>query len=415
MARTTGSGVASGRNGDAGPPHHAGGPVVRTGGVSWWNDRRVRAVLYQVLVLGGVLLLVAFLVSNTLNNLEQRNIATGFDFLDREAGFDISERLIDYTPADTYFRALVVGLLNTLLVSVLGVVLATLLGTVVGIARLSRNWLVARLASVFVETLRNIPVLLQLFFWYSLITEALPSPRQALNPLPGLFLSNRGIRFPVPSADPAWTYMAVALVVGIVGAWMFGRWAHAYQNRTGHILPTWWVGTGLIIGLPLIAYLGAGAPTALNMPELRGFNFSGGTSITPEFAALLVGLTVYTASYIAEIVRGGILAVSHGQTEAGLALGLRRGTVLRQIVLPQALRVIIPPLTSQYLNLTKNSSLAVAIGFPDLVSAANTSINQTGQAVEGIAIIMAVYLTVSLSISAVMNWYNRRIALQGAR
>lgn len=414
MAGLSGPGAGVGGTGRPGPRRHRAAGAGRDA-VAWWNDRRVRAVLYQVLVLGSVLLLVAFLVANTLNNLDQRSIATGFGFLEREAGFDISERLIDYSPADSYLRALVVGLLNTLLVSALGVLLATILGTVVGIARLSRNWLVAKLASVYVETLRNVPVLLQLFFWYSLITEALPSPRQALNPLAGVFLSNRGMRFPVPLADPAWTFMAIALVVGIAAAWTFARWARAYQNRTGRILPTLSLSLGLVLGLPLIAYLAAGAPTALEMPKLMGFNFSGGTAVTPEFAALLIGLTVYTASYIAEIVRGGILAVSHGQTEAGLALGLRRGVVLRLIVLPQALRVIIPPLTSQYLNLTKNSSLAVAIGFPDLVSAANTSINQTGQAVEGIAIIMAVYLTVSLSISAVMNWYNRKIALQGGR
>ena len=397
-------------------PAPAGGPAarrVRSG--AWWNDRRVRAILYQLLVLGGVVLLGAYLVGNTLDNLERRNIATGFDFLGREAGFDISETLIDYSPADTYFRALLVGLLNTLLVSALGVVLATILGTIAGIARLSRNWLVARLATVYVETLRNVPVLLQLFFWYSLITEALPSPRQALNPLPGVFLSNRGMRVPVPVADPAYVYAGVGLLLGIAGAWLFTLWAKRVQDRTGQILPRGWVGAGLILGLPLAGYLIGGAPTAMDVPALQGFNFTGGVAITPEFAALLVGLVVYTGSYIAEIVRGGILAVSHGQTEAGLALGLHRGAVLRLIVLPQALRVIIPPLTSQYLNLTKNSSLAVAIGFPDLVSAANTSINQTGQAVEGIAIIMAVYLTVSLSISAVMNWYNRRIALQGAR
>lgn len=389
-------------------------PVQRRSG-AWWNDRRVRAVLYQLLVLGGVVLLGAYLVGNTLDNLERRNIATGFGFLDREAGFDVSETLIDYSPADTYFRALLVGLLNTLLVSALGVVLATILGTVAGVARLSRNWLVARLATLYVETLRNVPVLLQLFFWYTLITEALPNPRQAVNPLPGVFLSNRGMRVPVPVADPAYLYAGVGLALGILGAWLFSRWAKRVQDRTGRILPRGWIGAGMIIGLPLLGYLVGGAPTEMDVPALQGFNFTGGVAVTPEFAALLVGLVVYTGSYIAEIVRGGILAVSHGQTEAGLALGLHRGTVLRLVVLPQALRVIIPPLTSQYLNLTKNSSLAVAIGFPDLVSAANTSINQTGQAVEGIAIIMAVYLTVSLSISAVMNWYNRRIALQGAR
>ena len=369
----------------------------------------------QVFVLGVLGLLVWYLVSNTLANLETRNIATGFGFLEREAGFAVSESPIPYTAADTYFRVLVVGILNTLKVSVIGIILATIIGTITGVARLSSNWLVSKFATVYVEGLRNIPVLLQLFFWYTVITQALPSPRQALNPLPGIFLSNRGLMYPEPIWDPAYGMMAVALAVGLVGAWVLGRWAHRRQERTGRLFPAFRVGLALIIGLPLLAYLFGGAPTALDVPELKGFNFRGGGTVTPEFAALLVGLVLYTATYIAEIVRGGILAVSHGQTEAGLALGLSRGLVMRLVLLPQALRVIIPPLTSQYLNLTKNSSLAVAIGYPDLVSVVNTSINQTGQAVEGIAIIMAVYLTVSLSISAFMNWYNRKIALQGAR
>jgi general L-amino acid transport system permease protein len=383
--------------------------------VAWWNDRKTRAIFYQVLVLGGVVLLAWYLISNTLHNLGTRNIATGFGFLGREAGFGISEHVIPYSPADTYFRAIVVGLLNTLLVSFLGIILATILGTLAGIARLSRNWLVARFATIYVETARNVPVLLQLFFWYALITEGLPSARDAFNPLPGVFLSNRGLKLPAPIADPAYGLMAIALVLGIVGAWGVARWARLRQERTGQLFPSFRVGLALILGLPLVAYLAGGAPTAFDMPELRGFNFAGGITVSPEFTALLVGLVVYTASYIAEIVRGGILAVSHGQTEAGLALGLSRGLVLRKIILPQALRVIIPPMTSQYLNLTKNSSLAVAIGYPDLVSTANTAINQTGQAVEGIAIIMGVYLTVSLSISGFMNWYNRRIALKGGR
>lgn len=383
--------------------------------VAWWNDRRIRGVLYQVLVLGGVLLLAAYLVSNTLTNLASRNIATGFGFLGREAGFGVSESVIDYTPADSYFIVLIVGLLNTLKVSVIGIVLATIIGTLAGIARLSRNWLLARFATVYVEGLRNIPVLLQLFFWYSLITEALPGPRQALNPLPGVFLSARGLKLPEPVWQTTHLWMGVAFLVGLLAAWMIGRWAKIRQERTGRLFPTWQAGAALILGLPLLVWLLGGAPVSMNMPELQGFNFSGGLTVTPEFTALLVGLVLYTGAFIAEIVRGGILAVVHGQTEAGLALGLSRGQVLRLIILPQALRVIIPPLTSQYLNLTKNSSLAVAIGFPDLVSTANTAINQTGQAVEGIAVIMAVYLTISLSISAFMNWYNRRIALKGGR
>jgi general L-amino acid transport system permease protein len=383
--------------------------------VAWWNDRRVRGILYQVLVLGGVLLLAAYLVSNTLDNLASRNIATGFGFLDREAGFGVSESVIDYSPADSYFKVLIVGLLNTLKVSLLGIVLATIIGTLAGIARLSRNWLLARFATIYVEGLRNIPVLLQLFFWYSLITEALPGPRQALNPLPGVFLSARGLKLPEPAWQTTHLWMAVAFVLAIVAAWLIGRWAKQRRERTGQLFPTLQVSAALIVGLPVLVWLTSGAPLGMNMPELRGFNFDGGLTVTPEFTALLVGLVLYTGTFIAEIVRGGILAVAHGQTEAGLALGLSRGQVLRLIILPQALRVIIPPLTSQYLNLTKNSSLAVAIGFPDLVSTANTAINQTGQAVEGIAVIMAVYLTISLSISAFMNWYNRRIALKGGR
>lgn len=382
---------------------------------AWWNDVRVRGVLYQILVIGIVVAIAWYLVSNTLSNLAARDIATGFGFLDLEAGFGISESPIPYTAADTYWRALVVGVLNTLKVSLVGIVLATILGTIAGIARLSTNWLIAAFATVYVEGLRNIPVLLQLFFWYALITEGLPRPRQALNPLPGVFLSNRGFRYPEPIWAPAHALALAGLALGIVAAALLYRWARRRQERTGRLFPTGRVAVALILGLPLAGYLVGGAPTALDMPELRGFNFAGGAVLTPEFAALLVGLVMYTGTYIAEIVRGGILSVSYGQTEAGLALGLRRGLVMRLILLPQALRVIIPPLTSQYLNLTKNSSLAVAIGFPDLVSVANTTINQTGQAVEGIAMIMAAYLTVSLSISAIMNWYNQRIALKGGR
>jgi general L-amino acid transport system permease protein len=390
-------------------------PAPREPQVAWWNDRRIRGILYQVLVLGGVLLLAGYLISNTLTNLASRNIATGFGFLGREAGFGVSESVIDYSPANSYFYVLIVGLLNTLKVSVIGIVLATIIGTLVGVARLSRNWLVARFATVYVGGLRNIPVLLQLFFWYSIIAEALPGPRQALNPLPGVFLSSRGLKLPEPVWQATHVWMGVAFVIGVAAAWAVARWARLRRERSGQLFPTLEVGAALVIGLPVLAWLLNGAPLAMNVPELQGFNFAGGLTVTPEFTALLVGLVLYTGTFIAEIVRGGILAVAHGQTEAALALGLSRGQVLRLIILPQALRVIIPPLTSQYLNLTKNSSLAVAIGFPDLVSTANTAINQTGQAVEGIAVIMAVYLTVSLSISGFMNWYNRRIALKGGR
>ena len=389
--------------------------AVRDASVRWWNDRRVRSVLYQIAVIGGVVLLGAYLVSNTLTNLESRNIATGFGFLQREAGFGVSESPIQYSPADSYARVLLVGVLNTLKVSIVGIMMATIIGTIAGISRLSRNWLVARFASVYVEGLRNVPVLLQLFFWYALISEALPGPRQAMNPLPGVFLSARGLKFPEPIWQTTHLLMFVAFLVGMAAAWVIGRWARTRRERSGQLFPSIQVGLALVLGLPILVWILGGAPTAMDVPELRGFNFVGGFTVTPEFTALLVGLVLYTGTFIAEIVRGGILAVAHGQTEAALALGLSRGQVLRLIILPQALRVIIPPLTSQYLNLIKNSSLAVAIGYPDLVSTANTAINQTGQAVEGIAIIMAVYLTVSLSISAFMNWYNRRIALKGGR
>ena len=280
-----------------------------------------------------------------------------------------------------------------------------------GIARLSRNWLISKLAQIYVETFRNIPLLLQLFFWWALLREGAPAPRQAWEPLPDVFVSNRGIAFPLPNPDPAYGWMALALCVGIVATIGISRWARQRQARTGEQFPTGWVGLGLILGLPLIVFLGGGAPLALDRPELKGFNFAGGHAVSPEFAALLLGLVVYTGTFIAEIVRAGILAVSWGQSEAAMALGLKPGQRTRLIVLPQALRVIIPPMTSTYLSLTKNSSLAVAIGYPDLVSVANTMINQTGQAVEGISMIMAVYLTISLTISLLMNIYNRSVAL----
>ena len=368
-------------------------------------------MVVQVLFVAAVLALGAFLVHNTVVNLRRQNIAGGFGFLDREAAFGIGEALIAYTPADTYARAFLVGLLNTLYVAGLGVVLATILGTVMGIARLSRNWLVSKLAQIYVETFRNIPLLLQLFFWWGLLRETAPAPRQAWQPLPDVFVSNRGIAFAVPSPDPAYGWMALAFLVGLAATIGAFRWARQRQAQTGQQFPTGWIGLGLVVGLPLAMFLLSGAPLTLDRPEMKGFNFTGGHAVSPEFAALLLGLVIYSGTFIAEIVRAGILAVSWGQTEAAMALGLHPIQRMRLIVLPQALRVIIPPMTSQYLSLTKNSSLAVAIGYPDLVSVTNTMINQTGQAVEGIAMIMAVYLTISLIISALMNVYNRSVAL----
>ena len=375
------------------------------------NDPNVRAIFFQILVLGGVVLLGWYLVSNVLENLARQNIATGFSFLDREASFAIGEAMIPYSPASSYSQALLVGFLNTIKVAVLGIILATVLGTVIGIARLSSNFLVAKLASIYVEVIRNVPVLLQLFFWYAVISESLPQPRQALNPIPGVFLSNRGMKFPSLADDPIWTWVGLALVAAMVGVWLLARWARKRQEATGQQFPVVFASIGLLLALPLLTWVVGGAPTALDVPVLQGFNFRGGITISPEFAALLMGLVIYTAGFIAEIVRSGIRAVNWGQTEAASALGLHRGEVLRLVVLPQALRIIVPPTTSQYLNLTKNSSLAVAIGYPDLVSVANTTLNQTGQAIEAVSIMMAVYLTISLGISLFMNWYNTRIAL----
>jgi len=308
--------------------------------------RKMRRIAYQAAAVGVALFVLGYLVHNTVSNLEDRRIASGFSFLQREAGFEIGESaFLRYSAADSYLRALVVGLTNTLSVALVGIVIASVLGAAVGLFRLSKNFLLRTLAGAYVEFIRNSPLLVQLFFWYALITEALPHPRAALEPLPGFFLSNRGIFVPTPGSTPV----------------------------------------------------------------LEGFNFTGGMVLTPEYATLLLGLSIYTASFIAEIVRAGVLAVGRGQWDAASAVGLVRGQALRHVVLPQAVRVIVPPLASQYLNLTKNSSLAVAIGYPDLVSIANTTMNQTGQAIEGVAIIMAVYLTISLSISAFMNWYNARV------
>lgn len=375
-----------------------------------WNDPFTRGIIYQVLILGVLGFCVWYLVSNTLHNLAVRNISTGFDFLNREAGFAIGESALAYKPSDTYGRAILVGLVNTLKVAVIGIIAATVFGTLLGIARLSKNWLVSRLAGLYVEVMRNVPLLLQLFFWYALITETLPGPRQALNPLGGVFLSNRGLKLPTLQGDGMdWIFMGLGLAVVL---WvLMAHWARRRLEKTGRPFPTIRFGILLLVLMPVLALLISPEPLALDVPRLQGFNFVGGVTLSPEFAALLAGLITYTSAFVAEVVRSGIQAVGKGQWEAAQALGLSRGRMMRLVVLPQALRVIVPPMTSQYLNLTKNSSLAVAIGYPDIVSVVNTTLNQTGQAIEGILIIMAAYLTVSLSISIFMNWYNNRIAL----
>jgi general L-amino acid transport system permease protein len=377
-----------------------------------WNDPRIRALVFQVIVLGGTIALGFFLVSNTLHNMEQRGVSSGFEFLSSEAGFGIIQSLIPYDEASSYARVFWVGLLNTLLVSGLGVLLATILGFIIGIARLSPNWLISRLAGVYVEVFRNIPLLLQVFFWYFAVLRALPSPRDSMVINDSIFLNIRGLYLPEPIFEPGFSLIVAAVVAAAVAVVCVVRWAHRRQALTGQPFHTVYVSVGILIGLPLLAALVTGMPVHWEYAELRGFNFVGGLVVIPELTSLVLALSIYTASFIAEIVRAGILAVSHGQTEAAYALGFRPGLTLRLVVIPQAMRVIIPPLTSQYLNLTKNSSLAAAIAYPDLVSVfAGTVLNQTGQAIEVIGITMAVYLTISLLIAGLMNWYNKRIAL----
>ena len=379
--------------------------------IPFWNDPEKLGILYQAVVLGLVLLLGYYLFHNTQANLQRQSIATGFGFINHEAGFEIGESIIAYSAANTYAHALLVGVLNTLKVSFLGVVLTILLGIIVGVARLSTNWLVSRLAAIYIEVLQNIPVLLQLFFWYSIFHDFLPSPRQSLHPLPGVFFNTRGFYYPLPEYHPAYIWMGIAFVLALLAGYILQKWARLRQEKTGRYFPAVLVSSGLAVVLPLIAWAVAGAPTKLSIPHLSGFNFEGGITFSPEFGALLLGLVLYTSAFVAEIVRTGIQAVSKGQTEAAMSLGLKPSRVLSLVILPQALRVIIPPLTSQMLNLTKNSSLAVAIGFPDFVAVANTTINQTGQAIEGVALIMVVYLFISLLTSAFMNWYNKKKAL----
>ena len=380
--------------------------------VSPWNDPVIRGWVFQIVVVGLVGLLAWFLVSNTVENLQRQKIASGFHYLEREAGFEIGDTMIAYSPASTYARAILVGMLNTLKVAVLGIFLATILGTMIGVGRLSPNWLLAKVCEGYVEMFRNVPLLLWLFLIYKVISEAFPGPRQAIDVLSSFFLSNRGLYFPVPLADPIHQWMGIALLVGIVAAFVVKRWAKKRQDATGQPFPIVWTSFGLVLGLPILVWLLGGAPHGMSWPELKGFNFEGGTVIQPEFTALLVGLVLYTPAFVAEIVRSGILALNKGQSEAAMAIGLSRTQVMRLVLLPQALRIIVPPMTSQYLNITKNSSLAIAIGYPDLVASVNVTINQTGQAIENILIIMAAYLSVSLSISAFMNWYNKRIALR---
>lgn len=379
---------------------------------AWLYDPRTRGIILQIALLVGVAALFIEIALNTASNLKAQNIATGFGFLDRTAGFDISQTLIPYTSTSTYGQVFWVGLTNTLLVAVIGIVLATIVGFTIGLARLSSNWLVARLGTVYVEIIRNVPLLLQLLAWYFTLLIALPLPDAALELPLGIGVTNRGLYLPGPVWEPGLGAVLIAALAGIAGAVAIGTWAKRQRLATGQQVPAFWYGLAAVVVPPLAVFLALGAPISFDYPEQGRFNLKGGLVLLPELMALLLGLTLYTAAFIAEIVRSGIEAVPRGQKEAAAALGLRPWQVQRLVVIPQAMRVIIPPLTNQYLNLTKNSSLAVAIGYPDLVSVfAGTVLNQTNQAVEVILITMGVYLAISLLTALLMNWFNARMAL----
>ncbi|MGM0535422.1 MAG: amino acid ABC transporter permease [Pseudomonadota bacterium] len=378
-----------------------------------WRDPTFRALLVQGILLLALGAFIVMVVSNTLANLEARGITTGFGFLGERAGFSIPQTLIEYTGDSTYARTFVVGLLNTLLVSAMGIVAATLIGFAVGIARLSPNWLLARLASAYVEIFRNIPLLVQILFWYFAVLQALPSPRDSHSLFEIAFLNVRGVVLPQPQPLAGFAATPWALLAAVVATWWLVRFAKRRLAETGRALPVFKLGALLLIGLPALVFVVTGMPLAWSVPELTGFNFQGGVRVLPELVALWLALSIYTASFIAEIVRSGIQSVPQGQVEAAKALSLPGGIILRKVVIPQAMRVIVPQLTSQHLNLIKNSSLATAIGYPDLVAVfSGTALNQTGQAIEIVAMTMAVYLLINLVVSALMNLYNARTLLK---
>lgn len=377
-----------------------------------FSDPKVRAWLFQIIAVVAVVALGWYLVHNTQVNMQHRGITSGFSFLERSAGFGIAQHLIDYTESDSYARVFVIGLLNTLLVTAIGVVLATILGFIIGVARLSPNWMINKLATIYIEVFRNIPPLLQILFWYFAVFLTMPGPRASHNFGDMFFVSSRGLNMPAAIATDGFWPFWISVVLAIVAIVLMSRWATRRFEATGVPFHKFWAGLALFLAIPALSILVFGSPVHWEMPRLAGFNFVGGWVLIPELLALTLALTVYTAAFIAEIVRSGIKSVSHGQTEAARSLGLRPGPTLRKVILPQALRVIIPPLTSQYLNLAKNSSLAAGIGYPEMVSLfAGTVLNQTGQGIEVIAITMSVYLAISISISLLMNLYNKRIAL----
>jgi len=393
--------------------HQAAIPLHDTGSSfrSAIYDPKIRGIFFQIVTLVVLVVATIWIAHNTAVNLARSNTASGFSFLRGRAGFEIGQSLISYSSDSTYGRALLVGILNTMLVAVTGIITATIIGFIIGIGRLSRNWLISKLCTVYVEVFRNIPPLLVIFFWYSGVLAVLPQPRESLHLPLNMFLNNRGLAFPKPIFETGMWAVGVALLIGIVATIFTARWAHKRQAATGKQFHTIWVSIGLIVGLPILAFLVSGLPLSFDIPVAGKFNLTGGSVIGPEFMSLFLALSFYTASFIAEIVRGGIRAVPKGQSEAAGALGLHSSSITRLVVVPQALRIIIPPLTSQYLNLTKNSSLAIAIGFADYFAVSGTILNQTGQAVELMLLVCIAYLVLSIVTSIFMNWFNAKMAL----
>lgn len=377
-----------------------------------WRSQAFRGLIYQIVAIALIALGIWFLAHNTLENMRVRGIQSGFSFLTQPAGFDIGESIIPYDALDPYWRAFLVGVANTLRVAIIGIVLTTILGTMLGIGRFSRNALVRGICYGYVELFRNVPVLLQLLMWYLVLTEILPDPFDPMSLVGIFYLSKGGFQFPIPVWGLGQELAGIGGLAGLAVAWWYRRWARRRFELTGRPQSLFWVPLAIVFAGSVVGWLAGGAPTAWNLPQHTDGPVEGGAAVTPEFMAVLFGLVFYTSAFVAEVVRAGIASVSHGQVEAASSLGLSRGDSMRLVILPQAMRVIIPPMTNQFLNLTKNSSLAVAIGYPDIVSIANTALNQTGRAVECIAIIMAVYLTTSLTTSAIMGWYNRRMAIK---
>ncbi len=376
-----------------------------------WTDRRYRSLLFQLATLVVLGVFIVLIVNNVIQNLAAIGVNYGFGFLSQPAGYDINQQLIPYDSTSTHGRAAVVGLLNTLLVAICGIVLATILGFIFGVARLSPNWLIARIITVYIEVTRNVPLLLQILLWHAVIIQ-LPTARDAISFSDTIFLSNRGLTVPAPIFGDGFSLVPIAFMAAIAAAIVFAKWAKREQEKTGKIYPVFTINTAIILGLPVLAFLAAGSPLSWEVPEMGRFNLRGGIPLRPEFVAMWAALSFYTAAFIAEIVRAGIQSVHRGQTEAAYSLGLRPNRTMRLIIIPQALRVIVPPLTSQYLNLTKNSSLAIAIGYMDITATlGGITLNQTGQAMEAVMLMMSVYLSISLLTSIFMNWYNRRIRL----